>query len=220
MRVPVQALRGAAWRGEVVHRGLHAALRPGGTPAASVPSRRRPASRISVRSLKSPRWPMRNIRPLTLPRPVPSDMSKRSVDQLAQRVRVDALGHDHAGQHGRYTAGSAHWIARPHARTARAHAGGPALVAREHVRRPSSSSMSSASAQAVQQVGVGRVGPVAVGVHRDDLVPGPVRARQLRAASRPRAPRGDSALKLMPGGSIRPFCEPPTVTSTPHSSWR
>ena len=23
-----------------------------------------------------------------------------------------------------------------------------------------------------------------------------------------------------PGGSMRPFCEPPTVTSTPHSSWR
>src|SRR3569833_4174378 len=29
---------------------------------------------------------------------------------------------------------------------------------------------------------------------------------------------GDSALKLMPGGSIKPFCEPETVTSTPHSS--
>ena len=31
---------------------------------------------------------------------------------------------------------------------------------------------------------------------------------------------GEMALKLMPGGSIRPFCEPLTVTSTPHSSWR
>ena len=29
-----------------------------------------------------------------------------------------------------------------------------------------------------------------------------------------------AALKDSPGGSIRPFCEPPTVTSTPHSSWR
>ena len=28
------------------------------------------------------------------------------------------------------------------------------------------------------------------------------------------------ALNDMPGGSIRPFCAPPTVTSTPHSSWR
>jgi hypothetical protein len=29
-----------------------------------------------------------------------------------------------------------------------------------------------------------------------------------------------SALNDMPGGSISPFCAPPTVTSTPHSSWR
>ena len=25
---------------------------------------------------------------------------------------------------------------------------------------------------------------------------------------------------LNPGGSIKPFCDPATVTSTPHSSWR
>ena len=31
---------------------------------------------------------------------------------------------------------------------------------------------------------------------------------------------GESALKLMPGGSIKPFCEPLMVTSTPHSSCR
>ena len=29
-----------------------------------------------------------------------------------------------------------------------------------------------------------------------------------------------AAVKPSPGGSIRPFCEPVTVTSTPHSSWR
>ena len=29
-----------------------------------------------------------------------------------------------------------------------------------------------------------------------------------------------TALNDMPGGIIRPFCAPPTVTSTPHSSWR
>ena len=32
--------------------------------------------------------------------------------------------------------------------------------------------------------------------------------------------RGETALKPMPGGSIRPFCEPATVTSTPQASWR
>ena len=31
---------------------------------------------------------------------------------------------------------------------------------------------------------------------------------------------GETALKDNPGGSIRPFCEPATVTSTPHSSMR
>src|SRR5262249_13151555 len=29
-----------------------------------------------------------------------------------------------------------------------------------------------------------------------------------------------TALNDMPGGSISPFCAPPIVTSTPHSSWR
>ena len=28
------------------------------------------------------------------------------------------------------------------------------------------------------------------------------------------------ALKLRPGGSISPFCDPDSVTSSPHSSWR
>ena len=32
--------------------------------------------------------------------------------------------------------------------------------------------------------------------------------------------RGESALKPRPGGIIRPFCEPATETSTPHSSCR
>src|SRR6185436_1648495 len=46
--------------------GTFATRSPISTPA-SVP--------ISVRSLKSPRWPMRKILPASLPRPVPSDMS-------------------------------------------------------------------------------------------------------------------------------------------------
>ncbi|MCY1384608.1 hypothetical protein D9M69_728880 [compost metagenome] len=31
---------------------------------------------------------------------------------------------------------------------------------------------------------------------------------------------GERALKLMPGGSIRPFCDPLIETSTPHLSWQ
>jgi len=41
--------------------------------------------------------------------------------------------------------------------------------------------------------------------------------RAVAAASRAFGP---TALNPSPGGSINPFCEPPTVTSTPHSSWR
>ena len=66
-------------------------LRASGTPASFRPISTPASVAISVRSLLSPRWPMRNIRPLSLPRPVPSDRSKRCVDQLAQRVGIDAL---------------------------------------------------------------------------------------------------------------------------------
>src|SRR5258706_3448557 len=49
-----------------------------GTPLSLSPISQPDSAAISVRSLQSPRWPMRNMRPLTLPRPVPSDRSKRS----------------------------------------------------------------------------------------------------------------------------------------------
>src|SRR5256885_4389989 len=52
--------------------GMPARSRPISTPA-SVPA--------SVRSLKSPRWPMRNTQPESLLRPWPSDMSKRSEER-------------------------------------------------------------------------------------------------------------------------------------------
>ena len=50
--------------------------------------------------------------------------------------------------------------------------------------------------------------------HMGDLTPAHFAA--LLAASA----LSESALKERPGGSMSPFCEPPTVTSTPHSSWR
>ena len=152
-----------------------ASLRPISTPASVA---------TSVRSLLSPRWPMRNMRPLTLPRPVPSERSKRSWISWRSASASTPARRDHAGEHRR--------IARPGRRTGSA---GPRRAPRRARLRPSaggartpcpgprSSSMSSASRQAVQQVGVRRVRPVAVLVHLDDLVPGPERARQLRASS-------------------------------------
>ncbi len=102
------------------------------------------------------------------------------VDQPAQRVRVHALGHDHAGEHRRVQARFGALGGQAPGRHGGAHAGGPALVARENVRQALVEQHVERLAQAVQQVRVGRVGPVAVRVHRDDLVPGPERARQLR----------------------------------------
>ena len=74
-------------------------------------------------------------------------------------------------------------------------------------------------AQPVEQVGGARVRPVAGLVGGDDRRPVPVRARQLRGLGRSSA-FSETALKLSPAGSIRPFWLPPTVTSTPHSSCR
>ncbi len=44
--------------------------------------------------------------------------------------------------------------------------------------------------------------------------------RGIRASRDAASAFSDTALKLRPAGSIRPFCDPPTVTSTPHSSCR
>ena len=74
--------------------------------------------------------------------------------------------------------------------------------------------------QAVEQVGGGRVGEEAVLVGGQHLLPGEIGLGQLRPSSLAASAFSLTALKPRPGGSIRPFCEPPTVTSTPHSSWR
>src|SRR3954464_11635497 len=154
-------------------------------PASFTPASFRPISlpdsaAISVRSLQSPRWPMRNMRPLTLPRPVPSDRSKRS--QISWRILSASTpsGVMTPVSTGEYTAGSAHWISRPQALTAlrtpsaqrlwrgggggAAPAFGPALVAGEHRVQATLRRIEQHVAglgQAIQQVGVGRVREVA-----------------------------------------------------------
>ena len=123
-------------RGEEVHRRLHAAAGERRRRRASGPSRTPASAAISVRSLQSPRWPMRNMRPLTLPRPVPSDRSKRSWISLRTRVGVDACGRDHAGQHRRIHGRVGALDRQAPGAHRGAHALGPALVAREHRGQP------------------------------------------------------------------------------------
>ena len=99
---------------------------------------------ISFNAL-SPRWPMRNMRPLTLPRPVPSDRSKRWWIVWRTRSASMPSGVITPVSTGEYTAGSAHWISRPHARTAARTPSAQRAWRANTFGRPSSSSMSSAS---------------------------------------------------------------------------
>ena len=89
-------------------------------PATGTPARRSPISTphsvpISMRSLKSPRWPIRNTRPASLPSPAPSDMSKRS--RMILRT-ASASGVITAVNDAEYSRSSRHSTSRPHAPTA------------------------------------------------------------------------------------------------------
>ena len=95
-----------------------------------------------------------------------------------------------------------------------------AVVAREDVREAFFLEHRDRLAQAVEQVGGRRVGKEAVGVRRRSSRSSPRTSAAASPTCSPRAPSREIALNDRPGGSMRPFCEPPTVTSTPHSSWR
>jgi hypothetical protein len=202
--------------GEMVHGGLHA--RAGQLDAGELQAHLTAASAmaISVRSLQSPRWPMRNMRPLTLPRPVPSEQSKRSWMRLAHRVGVHALGRHHAGEHRRVHRRVGALDLQAPGLDRRAHATAQRWWRANTVSRPCRAACRRLR-QAVQQVGVGGVGPVAV-LFISMISSQAQKALRQRGFSLASSALARRALKLMPGGSIRPFCEPLTVTSTPHSS--
>ncbi len=97
--------------------------------------------------------------PFDLPRPVPRDI-QALVDQpsASASTPVGTLTPVRTGEYTFGTFGSAHWIGRPHAVTA------ARTPCPQRSRRANTSSSPSARnhAQAVQQVGVGRVGPLIV----------------------------------------------------------
>ena len=74
--------------------------------------------------------------------------------------------------------------------------------------------------QAVEQVGGGRVGEEALLVGGQHVLPREIATSAASTLLVAASALSLTALKPSPGGSISPFCEPPTVTSTPHSSWR
>ena len=176
-------LRGRRVSGEEIHRRLDAAAGEA-TPASLRPISTPASAAMRVRSLQSPRWPMRNIRPLTLPRPVPSERSKRSWISLRRASASTPGGRDHAGQHRRMRARVGALDRQAPGADRAAHRLAPALVAREHRRQALARASCRAPPRAVEQVGVRRVGPVAALVHLDDLVPGPEGLGQRRRLAR------------------------------------
>ena len=191
-----------------------------GTPASRRPISTPHSVPASIRSLKSPRWPIRNTRPASLPEPRAERHVEALEDHSPHLVGVVAVGSTTRSASRSTRARRRHSTSRPHAATARARGGGVAGVAREHVLQPLLAQHRERLAQAVEQVGGRRVGPEALRGWRRGSAPSPSRSAAAARARTRRAPSRDTALKPRPAGSIRPFCEPPTVTSTPHSSWR
>ena len=169
-----------------------AACTPGsiGTPASRSPISTPHSVPASIRSLKSPRWPMRKIRPCSLPRPAPSDMSKRS--RITRRTSSASWpsGSTTPVSTAEYSRGSAHSTSRPQRLDRRARRRRVAGVAGEDGRQPLLAQHRERLAQPVEQVRGRRVGPEAGLVGLDDRPPVPVGARQPRAARRPPARAG------------------------------
>ena len=192
-----------------------------GTPASCRPICTPPSVPTSVRSLKWPRWPIRNTLPASLPSPAPSDMSKRS--RMSRRTSSASWpsGSSTAVSEPECSRSSAHSTSSPHARTAARVAAACRWWRAKTAGRPSSASIAQGLAQPVQQVG----GRACRGRSRARWPRGSASQSQYdRRAAWPSAGASSAfsltALKPRPGGSISPFCEPATVTSTPHSSWR
>src|SRR5436190_595023 len=73
----------------------------------------------SMRSLKKPRWPMRNTLPASRPRPVPSDRSKRSSTLRRKMSASWPSGITIAVSESLYSSGFRHSISSAHARRER-----------------------------------------------------------------------------------------------------
>ena len=203
--------------GEVGHGGGDAGglvRHAGQARAISTPAR----VATMVRSLVSPRWPIRNTLPATLAKPVPSDTSNWSSATLRKASALWPSGISTAVRMESSTSLPAQDFQAPGPDRA-AHGLGMPVVAGEHALEALLVQHVDGLGQAVEQVGGRRVGEEPILVGGQHLLPAEIGLGQLADLAAARA-LSLMALKPSPGGSISPFCEPPTVTSTPHSSWR
>ena len=175
--------RGCRMCSKVIHRGLHAAA--GELDAAELQSHLDAGQRghqrqvVAVAEVADAEHAALDAAQAGAQRQV-----EALVDQLAQRVGVDALGRDHAGQHRREHGRVGALDRQPPGLHRAAHRLAPAPVAREDRVQPLAEDHVQRLVQAVEQVGARRVGPVAALVHLDDLVPGPEGLGQLGGLAR------------------------------------
>ena len=164
---------------------------------------------------------MRKILPFSFPRPVPSDMSNRSSTIWRNAIGVVPLRHHHGRQRRCcIPRDPRHTISRPQAFTAARVARAKRSWRAKTSVQPFVHEHRDRFAKAVEQVRRRRVGEEARPGCRAASAPNPSTRAACRADFDAASALSLIALKPSPGGSIRPFCEQPTVTSTPQSSWR
>ena len=153
---------------------------------------------------------MRKTRPLTPSEPDAERHVETLEDRRAQLVGIDASGTSMAVSEFEYSRGSRPAFRDPSRAPRAASLRRGARDARKRAGRPSSCSIVERFAQAVQHVRRRRVRPEAACVRLEDRVPTPIRIARSANASTASSAFAETALKPSPGGSIKPFCEPPT----------
>ena len=141
-------------------------------------------------------------------------------DRRAERVGVEAVGDDDRGQRVRILARIEREELEAPARARRA--ASPRRAARAARRRSAASPRAASAALRAARTASSSpacTGSIRCGCSRASR-PRPSTSAAAARRARRRALLREIALNASPGGSIKPFCEPPTVTSTPHSSWR
>ena len=183
--------RGAGWARaarEVLHRGLHAAraVRDAGEREAHLDAGERAHQRqvVEVAEVADAEHLARELARARCRATCRSARARRG----GTRRRRGRPASPPRSASSSTRAGSAQRISRPHAAHGATRRLGVPVVAREHVGQALFQQLVERRLQAVEQVRRRRVRPVALRVRLEDLVPGPVAARQLRAASTPRAP--------------------------------
>ena len=163
---------------------------------------------------------MRNARPFSRPSPAPSDMLNRSSTIARNRSASCPVRHHHR-RHDRavLVVALAQNLEAPGA-DGRARRLGQPPMPREHA-------AAALPRRACAALRAGRTAGSSPACRKESVRVGARASRPTPSRRAAAAPCFDAAsalaliaLKLRPGGSIRPFCDPASVTSRPHSSCR